>query len=217
MTSGCRLESTLEGRLADGRQVEKASAKRAFEWKKTATRRTGPARQLRFRSSHRPLNNPGQPIEPDQAFHRRLSCPPKVPMDDDRLAHEPRLANLAIFAPANGVGRTSSELPCRLCTPNDGGRLPNLSAERHLRVRPVGTRRRSRRTRRSGVIRVTPDPSIWRARGPNSIYGQTARMERSEPLARASRRPCTVPDIDPQAGDMGHPPPRRTGVVSNFF
>ncbi len=132
MTSGCRLESTLEGRLADGRQVEKASAKRAFEWKKTATRRTGPARQLRFRSSHRPLNNPGQPIEPDQAFHRRLSCPPKVPMDDDRLAHEPRLANLAIFAPANGVGRTSSELPCRLCTPNDGGRLPNLSAERHV-------------------------------------------------------------------------------------
>ncbi len=55
------------------------------------------------------------------------------------------------------------------------------------------------------LAEATPDPSIWRARAPIAICGPTARMERSEPLAGASRRPSTVPDIDPQAGDRGYP------------
>jgi hypothetical protein len=52
-----------------------------------------------------------------------------------------------------------------------------------------------------GTERDVREPSIWRARAPIPIYGSIARMERSEPLAGASRRPSTVPDIDPQAGD----------------
>ena len=44
---------------------------------------------------------------------------------------------------------------------------------------------------------------IWRTRAPISIYGPTAGMERSEPLAGVSRRPSAVPDIDPRAGSSG--------------
>lgn len=51
--------------------------------------------------------------------------------------------------------------------------------------------------------RTLREPSFWRARAPIAICGPTARMERSEPLAGASRRPRTVPDIDPQAGVGG--------------
>src|SRR5665213_4428933 len=59
-----------------------------------------------------------------------------------------------------------------------------------------------------------PEPSIWRARAPISICGPTARMERSEALAGASRHPSTVPDIDPRAGVRGHPLVRKLAGVA---
>jgi hypothetical protein len=58
---------------------------------------------------------------------------------------------------------------------------------------------------------------IWRARAPIAIYGSIARMERSEPLAGASRRPSTVPDIDPRAGVVGYVPRPPTGGIAMFL